>query len=362
MKSSLLLVAISGFFGATPLFAKSEVETLRSLCAEQERQIRQLEDENAKLRSLNGLTASRTSDKAGSSPVQASASAPVAAPVAAASPSPARASSKTYTVLANETLERVSRKVGVTPAALAAMNGLKTTSTLHQGQKLKVPGAPALASSAATPPVAPVASAAAASANARAMAGKTHKLKDGETFTSIGKKYGIATATLIAANPDIKPSAMRPGQIINLSLPAQTPATAARAAAAKTAAAEDAAAPAKTPPQEKPAASPPASAAKTPPAPEKAPLAPPVPPAKPLAASAPAPPGVAKKSSAAPSGTPAAAKSNVRLVGIDGTTTYGEFAAKHGTTVSRLNDLNALNLVESTVLAKGSELNVPAQP
>jgi hypothetical protein len=42
--------------------------------------------------------------------------------------------------------------------------------------------------------------------------------------------------------------------------------------------------------------------------------------------------------------------------------TYAEFAAQHGTNVARLNELNGLDLTETTVLAKGSELYVPAQP
>ena len=42
--------------------------------------------------------------------------------------------------------------------------------------------------------------------------------------------------------------------------------------------------------------------------------------------------------------------------------TYGEFAAKHGTDAERLNALNGLDLTTATVLAKGSELYVPAQP
>ena len=42
--------------------------------------------------------------------------------------------------------------------------------------------------------------------------------------------------------------------------------------------------------------------------------------------------------------------------------TYGDFAATHGTDTSRLNDLNGLDLTQTTVLAKGSELYVPAQP
>ena len=42
--------------------------------------------------------------------------------------------------------------------------------------------------------------------------------------------------------------------------------------------------------------------------------------------------------------------------------TYGEFASKHGTDTERLNALNGLDLTHATVLAKGSELYVPAQP
>jgi ribosomal protein L7/L12 len=37
-------------------------------------------------------------------------------------------------------------------------------------------------------------------------------------------------------------------------------------------------------------------------------------------------------------------------------------AAAHGTSTAKLNALNGLNLNSSTVLAKGSELYVPAQP
>lgn len=52
----------------------------------------------------------------------------------------------------------------------------------------------------------------------------------------------------------------------------------------------------------------------------------------------------------------------IRSVTIEEEMTYAEFAAKHGTTISRLNDLNGLDLTNATVLAKGSELYVPAQP
>jgi LysM repeat protein len=42
--------------------------------------------------------------------------------------------------------------------------------------------------------------------------------------------------------------------------------------------------------------------------------------------------------------------------------TYGEFAAQHGTTTRRLDELNGYELDPSTVLARGSELYIPAQP
>ena len=52
----------------------------------------------------------------------------------------------------------------------------------------------------------------------------------------------------------------------------------------------------------------------------------------------------------------------IHPVTIEGEMTYGEFATKHGTNPERLNALNGLDLTNATVLAKGSELYVPAQP
>ena len=49
-------------------------------------------------------------------------------------------------------------------------------------------------------------------------------------------------------------------------------------------------------------------------------------------------------------------------VRIDKEITYGQFAKNHGTTASRLDELNGLELDPSTILAQGSELYIPAQP
>jgi hypothetical protein len=56
------------------------------------------------------------------------------------------------------------------------------------------------------------------------------------------------------------------------------------------------------------------------------------------------------------------AKTTVRSVIIQDETTYGEFALSHGTSSTHLNELNGLSLSNGTVLAKGSELYIPAQP
>ena len=52
----------------------------------------------------------------------------------------------------------------------------------------------------------------------------------------------------------------------------------------------------------------------------------------------------------------------VGTIGGQGNCFSDRLAATHGTDTSRLNDLNGLDLTQATVLAKGSELYVPAQP
>ena len=56
------------------------------------------------------------------------------------------------------------------------------------------------------------------------------------------------------------------------------------------------------------------------------------------------------------------AGNKVRTLTVEEETTFEQFAAKHGTTTDRLNELNGLDLAAETVLAKGSELYVPGQP
>ncbi len=308
MKSSLLSAMLSVVFVSPSAFAKSELETLRSRCTEQERQIHQLKQENTKLRSADRDTRP--------SPAKAET-------VATAPTSPSTGPS--YTVKAGDNFDKIARKIGTTPQKLAKANGLTPDSIIRPGQKLKV--ASTTNSTASSP----------APQNGTA----THTVKQGETFSSISRKHGIKVDALVAANPKAKPSALRPGQVVNL----RSHGTSNIAATQPTAPAERKPAP------------------ETPATPKSPAVAQNTPVSKPAPAATTAAPAIPETKSATQASTPTATSDKkIHAVTIDGEMTYGEFASKHGTDAERLNALNGLDLTTATVLAKGSELYVPAQP
>jgi LysM repeat protein len=300
MKPTLLLATLSMVFLAPNGYSKTEVEKLRELVVEQERQIRMLEDENMKLRSQSeapSFKATPSTTLITNRPVEV-----------VERPAPV-ANQGSYTVTAGDNLVKIARKTNTTPEALARANGLKTGALIHPGQKLKLPGA--------------------AQASAPSSESKTHTVQSGETFFSISRKYKISTDALITANPETKPSALRPGQKIRIASANSTPASAAP----------------------KPKPQPTSVAAKAEEKPKLAPSPAPAPAADPIS------PPQSAASAATPTKQPV-----IRSVMIDGEMTYGQFAAKHGTNPDRLNELNGLDLTAATVLAKGSELYVAAQP
>ena len=297
MKPTLLFVTLSTLLTMPKAAAASELETLRDRCVAQERLIQQLKEENAK---LQGFSKSDTTT----------------ASVTAKSP---ESGVTTYTVRAGDSLELIARRNGCSPEAIAESNRLKYASVIHPGQKLKIPvsSAPKPGPSHASP--------------SSSSSGKTHKIQQGETYSSIARKYGITVKSLIACNPQVKPTALRPGQVIALdSATATVPP-----------------APSRTP----------SVASTSKPAEQKSPAPAPTPARTPEAT-----PAVSDSNpSLAATPTPANEK-KIHSVSIEGEMTYGEFAAKYGTDADRLNDLNGLDLGTTTVLAKGSELYVPAQP
>lgn len=215
----------------------------------------------------------------------------------------------TYTVKPGDSLSKIARSQGCTVDALAKANGIKLSALIQPGQTLKLPGAKSATSR-------PAATAATGS----------HTIQPGDTFSSISRQYGIPVATLIAANPETNPKSLKPGQKILLASTAKI-----------------------EPPRQA-----------TPPAPVPEASAP----ANPAAAAS--PPETVPAAAAEDSG-PVAAKNagaggQIRTVVVETETTFGEFAAQHGATIERLNELNGLDLTAATVLAKGSELYVPGQP
>jgi LysM repeat protein len=287
------LPILAAFLCATPLSdaATSELELLQGRCQEYERQIRQLEEENSRLKSLTA-TAAKTP-----APVQAEAK-KVEAPAAAKD-------ADEYGIVRNgDTLRKIAKRHGTTPEALAKLNNIKNPSLIRVGQKLLLPEKSAPTPEAAAP-------------RAAVATSGTHKVKQGETFYSIARHYGMSANALQAANPGVKASGLKIGQTLRLGgkAAAETPAPA---------------------PAPKVASTKPAPVAET----------------KTESSSAPATPASQTVSDAP----------RIRSISIDKETEFAAFAAAHGTSTAKLNALNGLNLNSSTVLAKGSELYVPAQP
>jgi LysM repeat protein len=295
MKPTMFFATLAMLLASPASFGKTELEALRDLCAEQERQIQQLELENSRLRDTP--PPSRAALQSGVQLISTS-------PARPAVPQNASAAPPIYTVKPGDSLAKISRNTGVPAATLAKLNGLKADSMLHPNQKLKLPGSPVSAATSTQSP---------ASSSPRPSAA-TYKVQAGDTYFSIAKKHGLSTEALIAANPDTKPSALRPGQLVKLTAAASSPA--------------------------------PAPSAPAPAVSESLPVS--------TAASA-------TKVAESPPQAPAPEK-KIRPIMIEGEMTFGDFAAKHGTNTERLNALNGLDLTTATVLAKGSELYVPAQP
>lgn len=207
----------------------------------------------------------------------------------------------TYTVKPGDSLSKIARSQGCTVEALAKANGIKLSAVIQAGQTLKLPGGKVSASEST---------------------GGSHIIQPGDTFSSISRQYNISIESLLAANPGLNAKSLKLGQKILL------------ASAGKTA------------------------ASKPEPAEAKSPLEPE--PTKLERVPDPEPATSQTEKSAEPAAQPTEEK--VRTVVVDVEMTFGEFAAQHGSDIKRLNELNGLDLAGATVLAKGSELYVPAQP
>lgn len=134
------------------------------------------------------------------------------------SPRSRSASRTVHTVKKGETLGTIAVKYGTTTKKLMALNGLKDARYIRIGQKLKVSGSHARASSAETTAIAlgerkgSLSKRGSSEAHASAASSRKHKVKSGETLGGIAARYGISTKQLMAWNNIKNPRSVRAGR------------------------------------------------------------------------------------------------------------------------------------------------------
>jgi LysM repeat protein len=103
-------------------------------------------------------------------------------------------------VRAGENLSVIAQRYGVGLNALVAANPGLSPRRLMPGVTLRVPAPP---SDDPTPP-------------AERTDVQTHQIRSGENFWTIARTYGLSLDELIAANPEIDPRRIQPGQTIRV--------------------------------------------------------------------------------------------------------------------------------------------------
>ncbi len=330
---------------STPLLSAGEVERLRTLVAEQEMQIQQLELKVAQLTnspSQNSTPESKDPAPVSTNSTQASVPTPPSKdgliPTAETCQEPATTENpKTYTIQAGDNMVSIARKHGTTSAILNELNGLKKDAIIRSGQKLKLPQPTAIAATQAEPapttinepePVAsepisttesvvstepaapePIASEPTLTSDAPSSSTIKHTVADKETFYSIAKKYNVTIHALINENPSIKPNTLRIGQIVQIPVKSNTTDLTSTPELSLS----------------------PSNQRNIP---------------------------ISNPSSTTVNESRAADKP----IKITKEISYSDFAKKYNTTPARLDQLNGLRLDPTTILAQGSELYIPEQP
>jgi len=268
-------------------------ETLKRQISEQNRQISALENQVTSLQSQLNLERKRNGK--------------AALPVTTANSS---SSAGTYIVKSGDTFSSIARKNGVSLASLIAANKGVSPNKIAIDQKLVIPQMKTAAKATAKP-VSKTTASTHTSSNGK------YTVQKGDTFYGIASKNNTTVAKLIAMNPDVKPTKVRPGHMLNLTPSSSTVAAVKKSTPAKTVA---------------------KTTVSTKPTPKPQPKAP----------------------------TPAPVKhtepTNVaKTVTVTSVMTYGQFASRNGTTVSVLNAMNGLDLPSDEPMAVGSALYVPSR-
>lgn len=152
-----------------------------------------------------------------------------AARVAAAKKRAAEIRRTTYTVRSGDTLSSIAAKRGVSLASLLKRNRLKATSTIHPGQKLRIPGSGASSAGKGT------------AAKKRPTSGRTastsyvvttYRVRSGDTLGAIAQRARMPLGDLLRLNRLSLRSVIHPGQLLRVRASAAVAAKVSRARAA----------------------------------------------------------------------------------------------------------------------------------
>jgi murein DD-endopeptidase MepM/ murein hydrolase activator NlpD len=137
-----------------------------------------------------------------------------------AAPQPQAARSMTVTIAPGETLAILSRRHGVSIAALIKANGLAAPNNLKIGQQIIIPGKAAVAAPAAPPVAAPAQAKAPAAVPATASYGGFHIAGPGDTLAKIANRYRVSVADLAKVNRITPQTQVKLGDRLNIPAPA----------------------------------------------------------------------------------------------------------------------------------------------
>ncbi|WP_234045170.1 LysM peptidoglycan-binding domain-containing protein [Haloferula rosea] len=181
---------------AVALAGPESVSELRRQVEEQERQIKQLEVENSRLRYM--LTEARYDSV---DPLYGTkVSGRPAGEVVAESPS-----QRHHVVAAGETLSKIAKERRADFRQLAELNGLSEPFIILPGQRLKLPDE-----------VMKDEEAPAVMVEATPKSNQSHTVSGGENLYRISLRYGVSLDELMAANPSIDPRKLRIGQKVEV--------------------------------------------------------------------------------------------------------------------------------------------------
>ena len=125
-------------------------------------------------------------------------------------------SSGWYRVRSGDTLEKIARRNGTTVKRLCQLNGIKPTSTLRVGQRLKVTGSAAKSVSAKSTTSAKEGSGKSSAAQQATGAKGTYTVRSGDTLYSIAKRNGTTVQRLCQLNGINENAKLRVGQKLKL--------------------------------------------------------------------------------------------------------------------------------------------------